>query len=149
MVRLGIGLHGIGANEAETHQLLPTVTLRTVVAQVKTVPKGDSVGYGRAIAERDMRIATLPIGYADGLSRRLGNGQGKIWIHGKAAPFVGGICMDMCMVDVTNIDCSVEDDAILFGPGLPLGLYARDLGTIPYEALTSISSRVRRVYTHG
>jgi Alr-MurF fusion protein len=156
MVRLGIGLHGIGVDAKETAALRPTVTLRTVIAQVKTIAAGESVSYGRRfVAQRETRIATLPIGYADGLSRRLGNGAGKAWIRragssaAMAAPFVGSICMDMCMVDVTDIDCSVEDEAILFGPQHPLQEYARDLGTIPYEALTSISQRVRRVYVRG
>ncbi len=150
MVRLGIGLHGIGVDEAETSRLLPTVTLRTVIAQLKTIPAGDSVSYGRRfIAERETRIATLPIGYADGLSRRLGNGVGKAWINGQPAPFVGSICMDMCMVDVTGLACALDDEVILFGPGHPVQEYAKDLGTIPYEALTSISQRVRRVYVHG
>jgi len=148
MVRLGIGLHGVGVDAAETRRLLPTATLRTVIAQVKTIPAGDSVSYGRRfVAERETRIAVLPIGYADGLSRRLGNGVGKVWIHGKPAPFLGSICMDMCMVDVTDTPCRPDDPAIVFGPEHPLQDYAHDLGTIPYEALTSISARVRRVYT--
>jgi alanine racemase len=150
MVRLGIGLHGVGADAEETGQLLPTATLRTVVAQVKDIPAGESVGYGRrAMVDRRMRIAILPIGYADGLSRRLGHGAGRVWIHGRPAMYVGSICMDMCMVDVTEVACSPGDDAIVFGPEHPLQDFARDLGTIPYEALTSISSRVRRVYTRA
>jgi len=108
------------------------------------------VGYGRRHrAEGPLRIAVLPIGYADGLSRRLGNGQGRVWIHGKEARFVGSICMDMAMVDVTEIPCREGEEAIVFSPQHPLSDYARDLGTIPYEALTSISQRVKRVYVHG
>ncbi len=150
MVRLGIGLHGIGVDANETARLQPVATLRTVIAQEKRIPAGDSVSYGRGfVAAHDMRIAVLPIGYADGLSRRLGHGVGKVWINGQAAPFVGTICMDMCMVDITNIACAEEDEAIVFGPSHPVQEFARDLGTIPYEALTSISPRVRRVYTHG
>lgn len=150
MVRLGIGLHGVGADAHETLQLHPVATLRTVVSQVKHIPAGDSVGYGRrSTLPRDMRIAILPIGYADGLSRRLGNGKGKVWIAGKAAPFIGNICMDMCMVDVTEMDCAAGQEVIVFGGPHPLQEYAHDLGTIPYEALTSISPRVRRVYLHG
>jgi alanine racemase len=150
LVRLGIGLHGVGADAAETARLLPTATLRTVIAQVKDIPAGDSVSYGRTYrAERPMRIAVLPIGYADGLSRRLSNGAGRVWIHGRAASFVGIICMDMCMVDVTDIPCAAGEDAIVFSPAHPLQEFARDLGTIPYEALTSISARVKRVYVHG
>ncbi len=150
MVRIGIGLHGIGATPAETQVLIPTTSLRTVIAQIKTVPKGDSVGYGRRFfAERDMRIAILPIGYADGLSRHLVEGDGKLWIHDKPARFVGSICMDMCLVDVSAIECAAGDTAIVFGPGHSVQEYAKALGTIPYEALTSISSRVKRVYTQG
>lgn len=150
MVRLGIGLHGIGADDRGTASLMPVATLRTVIAQLKEVPAGDTVSYGRTFtATTDMRIAVLPIGYADGLSRRLGHGHGRVWIHGRPAIFTGTICMDMCMVDVTDLACAVGDEAIVFGPAHPLQDYARDLGTIPYEALTSISMRVRRVYTHG
>lgn len=149
MVRLGIGLHGIGANAAETVQLRPVSTLRTVIAQVKVIPPGDSVSYGRRfVAERPTPIAVLPIGYADGLSRRLGSGVGHAWIDGKRAPFVGSICMDMCMVDVSGIRCAAGDEAVLFGADHPVQEYADALGTIPYEALTSISPRVRRVYIH-
>ena len=147
MVRLGIGLHGIGANAEETSRLQPVETLRTVIAQVKEIPAGDTVGYGRrGKAAKAMRLAILPIGYADGLSRRLGEGRGLVFIHGKPAPTVGSICMDMCMVDVTDIACRPGDDAFLFSPGHPVQEYAERLGTIPYEALTSISPRVKRVF---
>lgn len=150
LVRLGIGLHGIGADAAETAQLRPAATLRTVIAQIKEIPAGDTVSYGRLFrAERPMRIAVLPIGYADGLARRLGRGHGRVWINGRAAPFIGVICMDMCMVDVTDIPCRADDEAIVFSPDHPLQDYARDLGTIPYEALTAISPRVRRVFVHA
>ncbi|HPF89156.1 MAG TPA: alanine racemase [Flavobacteriales bacterium] len=150
MVRLGIGLHGIGADPEETARLLPVATLRTVVAQVKEVPAGDGVGYGRkGVADHARRIATLPIGYADGFLRRLGNGVGRVRIHGKEARTVGNICMDMCMVDVTAVPCAVGDEAIVFGTLPTLSGYAADLGTIPYEALTSIAQRVKRVYVRG
>lgn len=150
MVRLGIGLHGIGADERETAVLRPAAALRTPIAQIKFVAPGDSIGYGRTYtAERPQRIAILPIGYADGLSRRLGNGRGRVWIRDHAAPFVGTICMDMCMVDVTAIDCREGDDAFLFDQKHTVSEFAHDLGTIPYEALTSISQRVKRVYTRS
>jgi alanine racemase len=150
MVRLGIGLHGIGADAKETAQLIPTGTLRTVIAQVKEIPAGDSISYGRkARTTAPMRIAVLPIGYADGLSRRLGEGRGRVWIHNKEARTVGAICMDMCLVDITDIHCRAGDDAFVFSPEHPLQDYARDLGTIPYEALTAISPRVKRVFVHG
>ncbi|HRO40440.1 MAG TPA: bifunctional UDP-N-acetylmuramoyl-tripeptide:D-alanyl-D-alanine ligase/alanine racemase [Flavobacteriales bacterium] len=147
MVRLGIGLHGIGADAQETAQLRPVETLRTVIAQVKELDAGESVSYGRkALLAAPARIAVLPIGYADGLSRRLGEGRGRVWVHGQQAKTVGTICMDMCMVDVTRIPCAPGDEAIVFSPQHPLQDYARDLGTIPYEALTSISPRVKRVF---
>jgi alanine racemase len=147
MVRIGIGLHGIGADAKETALLRPVETLRTVIAQVKEIPAGDTVSYGRkGKVERPMRIAVLPIGYADGLSRRLSEGHGRVWIHGQQARTVGAVCMDMCMVDVSGIPCAPGDDAIVFSPQQPLQDYANDLGTIPYEALTSISPRVKRVF---
>lgn len=150
MVRVGIGLHGIGANTEETAKLMPTVTLRTPIAQLKQLSTGDTVGYNRrGVIQGDRTIATLPIGYADGLSRRLGNGAGRVWIAGKAAPIVGNVCMDMCMVDVTGIACSVGDMAFLFDREHPVSEVAKDMGTIPYEVLTGISQRVKRVYTMG
>jgi len=150
MVRLGIGLHGIGNTPAESAQLVPTATLRTVIAQIKGIPTGDSVGYGRqATVKNPTRIAILPIGYADGFSRRLGNGQGRVWIAGKEARTIGNICMDMCMVDVTDIPCRSGEEVIIFNREHGLAEYAKDLGTIPYEALTSIAQRVKRVYVKG
>lgn len=150
MVRLGIGLHGVGATAQETALLRPVATLRTVVAQVKEIPAGDSIGYGRgARDERARRIATLPIGYADGFLRRLGNGQGRVSINSHTAYTTGNICMDMCMVDVTDIPCHTNDEVIVFGAEPTLAQYASDLGTIPYEALTSIAQRVKRVYVRG
>jgi alanine racemase len=125
-------------------------TLRTVVAQVKEVPAGDGIGYGRnGISDHARRIATLPIGYADGFLRRLGNGAGRVRINGKEARTVGNICMDMCMVDVTDIPCSPGDEVIVFGDSPSLADYAADLDTIPYEALISIAQRVKRVYVRG
>ncbi len=150
MVRVGIGLHGIGVNAEESALLIPVATLRTVVAQVKDIPAGDSIGYGRrALSDQPRRIATLPIGYADGFLRRLGNGTGRVRINGYEARTVGNICMDMCMVDVTHIPCRAGDEAIVFGNAPTLQHYADDLGTIPYEALTSIAQRVKRVYVRG
>lgn len=147
MVRLGIGLYGIGCNEAETVQLQPASTLSTRISQVKTVPAGTSIGYGRAFRnDTEMRIAVLPIGYADGLSRILGNGKGKVFINGKRAPYVGNICMDMCMVDVSHLECQEGDCVQIFGADISISELAKDMGTIPYEVLTSISRRVKRVY---
>lgn len=150
MVRLGIGLHGIGANDAESAQLLPVACLRTVVAQVKEIPAGESIGYGRgALEERPRRIAILPIGYADGFPRRLGHGKGRVDIRGNEVHTVGSICMDMCMVELGDLPCAVGDEVIVFGNRPTLTRYAADLGTIPYEALTSISPRVKRIHLHG
>ena len=147
MVRLGIGLHGIGVDGAETSLLRPVETLRTVIAQVKEISAGETIGYGRkGQVETPMRIAVLPIGYADGLSRRLGEGRGRVWVHGLMARTMGTICMDMCMVDVTSIPCAAGDDVFVFSPLHPIQGFAQDLGTIPYEALTSISPRVKRVF---
>jgi len=150
MVRVGIGLHGIGIDAKETAQLLPVASLRTPIAQLKTLSAGDTVGYNRrGMINSDRVIATLPIGYADGFSRRLGNGVGRVWINGQAAPLIGNVCMDMCMVDVTGIACSVGDLAVVFDAAHPVSEVARDMGTIPYEALTGISQRVKRVYVQG
>lgn len=150
LVRPGIGLHGVGHDAAETALLRPAARLRTTIAQVKAVPPGDSVGYGRRHrVQAAQRIAVLPIGYADGLFRSLGHGVGHVLVHGRRAPFTGSICMDMCMVDVTDIPCAPGDAVTVFGPGRPLEDHARDMGTIPYEALTAISQRVKRVFVHG
>ncbi len=150
MVRVGIGLHGIGAEANETAELLPVASLRTPIAQLKNLSAGDTVGYNRrGTITGDRVIATLPIGYADGFSRRLGNGVGRVWVNGKAAPLIGKVCMDMCMVDVTGITCGVGDLAVVFDAAHPVSEVARDMGTIPYEVLTGISQRVKRVYVQG
>jgi Alr-MurF fusion protein len=149
MVRLGIGLHGIGADAVESAQLIPATSLRSPVAQIKRIAAGRSIGYGRSfIAEKEMTIAILPIGYADGFARRLGNGRGRVWIKGLACPVVGNVCMDMCMVDITGLDVKIGDEAYVFNEEHPITELAADLGTIPYEVLTSISQRVKRVHVH-
>ncbi|MEX1132892.1 MAG: bifunctional UDP-N-acetylmuramoyl-tripeptide:D-alanyl-D-alanine ligase/alanine racemase [Flavobacteriales bacterium] len=150
MVRIGIGLHGVGHNAAETARLLPAVALHSPIAQLRSVRPGESVGYGRRwVAPEERIIATLPIGYADGLSRRLGNGVGRLWLHGHPAPIVGSVCMDMVMIDVTGIRCALGDPAYLFNAEHPITELAQDLGTIPYEVLTSVPPRVKRVYVRG
>jgi alanine racemase len=150
MVRLGIGLYGVDAsNTAEPTALRPVSQLRTTISQVKTLPAGHTVGYGRrgAAVVSERRIATLAIGYADGYDRRFGNGAGTVLIHGQVAPLVGSVCMDMCMVDVTDIpQARAGDVALLFGEGLPLPELARRIGTIAYELLTNVSERVKRVF---
>jgi Alr-MurF fusion protein len=147
MVRLGIGMYGIGASAADQAQLENVHTLKTTISQIKQVPKGESIGYSRKfVAPHNMQIATVPIGYADGLNRKLGNGTGKMFVHGKPAPIVGNVCMDMCMIDITRVPAAEGDEVIVFGNIYPITELAKDLGTIPYEALTSVSGRVKRVY---
>jgi len=150
MVRLGIGLYGVDAsNTAAPAVLRPVSQLRTTISQIKTLPVGHTVGYGRrgTATGGERRIATLAIGYADGYDRRFGNGVGTVLIHGQAAPLVGSVCMDMCMVDVTEIPLARAGDvALLFGEGLPLPDLAARIGTIAYELLTNVSERVKRVF---
>ncbi len=147
MVRLGIGLYGIGANMAEQAQLQNVSTLKTSISQIKNIPAKETIGYSRkGIATHDMQIATVPIGYADGLSRKLGNGKGKMIVKGKAAPIVGNVCMDMCMIDITDIAANENDEVIVFGNENPITQIADELNTIPYEVLTNVSRRVKRIY---
>ena len=147
MVRLGIGIYGIGADEVEQAQLQNVHTLRTCISQIKQVETGESIGYSRkGKAERNMIIATVPIGYADGLDRRLSNGAGKMFIQGKPAAIVGNVCMDMCMLDITDIPANEGDEVIVFGNVYPVTRFAKDMGTIPYEALTGVSTRVKRIF---
>lgn len=145
MVRLGIGLYGVSAVD---NSIINNVsTLKTTILQIRDVPADDTVGYSRKGAlTRDSRIAAIPIGYADGLNRHLGNGNAYCMVNGQKAPYVGNICMDVCMIDVTDIDCKEGDKAIIFGDELPITVLSDILGTIPYEVLTSVSSRVKRVY---
>ena len=146
MVRLGIGLYGISPEPEVQAKLQEVSRLVTRISQIKDIPKGDSVGYNRAwVAQRPTRLAILPIGYADGLNRHLG-GTGSVIIAGHRAPIVGKVCMDMCFVDVTDIACAEGDRAVFFGEGRLLEDNALAAGTIPYEILTSVSPRVKRVY---
>ncbi|HEY6062110.1 MAG TPA: alanine racemase, partial [Chitinophagaceae bacterium] len=148
MVRLGIGLYGVDSVHSQKLNLQTVATLRSTVAQIKHLKKGESVSYNRqTILNRDSIIATIRIGYADGYPRRLGNGIGKIWIKGKLAPVVGVICMDMIMIDITNMPGIQEgDDVIIFGSQLPVQQVSQWADTIPYEIMTGISQRVKRVY---
>jgi alanine racemase len=149
MVRLGIGLHGIAATMHEQKQLEFVSTLRTTISQIKSVKAGETVGYSRkGKLEKDAQIATVGIGYADGLNRRLSNGKGHMVVAGKKCPIVGNICMDMTMIDVTGLDVHEGDEVIVFGPGYTIVEMAKDLETIAYEVLTSVSQRVKRVYFH-
>ena len=147
MVRLGIGLYGISNNQKEQHFLENVSTLKSVVSQIKTIPKGDSVGYGRKfIANKLTKIATIPIGYADGIARLWGNENGFVSINNHKATIVGSVCMDMLMVDVTQIQCSEGDTVIVFGKSPTVQEIAKKTKTIAYEVLTNVSQRVKRVF---
>lgn len=148
MVRLGIGLYGVEANGTQQSHLQSVTTLKTTISQIKNLQAGDTVGYGRhGQIIRPTRIATLAIGYADGYRRTLGNGKGHFWIHGKQAPTIGRICMDMCMADISHIPEAQEgDEALVFYNTETLQQLANQLDTIPYEVLTGIGERVKRIY---
>jgi alanine racemase len=155
MVRLGIGMYGVDsaagdltAGQADQPDLQPVATLKSTIAQIKYLQSGESVSYNRkGIVQRDSVIATVRLGYADGFSRRLGNGAGSMLVRGQLAPVIGTVCMDMTMIDVTDIPGVREgDDVIIFGKELPIEQLAAWAGTIPYEIMTGISQRVKRVY---
>ncbi|MFT3908777.1 MAG: bifunctional UDP-N-acetylmuramoyl-tripeptide:D-alanyl-D-alanine ligase/alanine racemase [Ferruginibacter sp.] len=143
MVRLGIGLYGVDEKQA----LQNVTTLRTTISQIKNIKKGESVGYSRrGVVDKDSTIATVRIGYADGYARILGNGAGKMLVNDKLAPVIGNVCMDMTMLDITGIAAGEGDEVIVFGEELPVSDVAKWAQTIPYEILTNISQRVKRVY---
>lgn len=149
MVRLGIGLYGISPDPQEQSKLRQVSRLVTHISQIKEIPVGDTVGYNRRwTATRPSRIAILTLGYADGLSRHLGNTHGTVLVNGQPAPIIGTICMDMCFVDVTDIPCAEGDRAVIFGTDDLLQRNAAAAGTIPYELLTALSPRVKRIYYH-
>ncbi len=144
MVRLGIGLYGI--NPFNQNKLKVVGRLKTHIIQIKHIKKGNTIGYGRkGMANKDTTIAVIPIGYADGFTRRL-SGKGKVWLNGKYAPIIGNICMDMSMIDITNIQASVGDEVEIFGEHISVDELASITGTIAYEILTSVSDRVKRIY---
>lgn len=148
MVRLGIGLYGANTLPPDMEQpLAPVSTLRTVIIAIREWDAGETVGYGRrGRLHRRSRIATIPIGYADGMNRHFGCGTISVKVKGKDCPTVGNICMDACMIDVTDVECTVGDDVEIFGKDAPVQRLADVLGTIPYEILTSVSPRVKRIY---
>lgn len=148
MVRLGICLYGIKTMEDGTQDDLKQVSsLTTTIISIKEWPEGTSIGYNRrGMCKRQSRIATIPVGYADGINRHLGNGKMQVLINGVRCPSIGNVCMDQCMIDVTDTECQVGDRVEIFGPNIPVAEIANTLDTIPYEILTSISSRVKRVY---
>lgn len=145
MCRLGLGLYGVDSRD---NRILNNVcTLKTTILQMRHVPKDETVGYSRrGVLSRDSVIAAIPIGYADGLNRHLGRGRCYCLVNGKRAPYVGNICMDVAMIDVTDIDCHEGDIVEIFGDNLPVTVLSDALDTIPYEVLTGISNRVKRVY---
>ena len=144
MVRLGIGLHGISATHAN---LQPVSSFKTYISSIRNVPEGQSIGYGRkSYTTRSSRIAVIPVGYADGLNRHLSNRVGNVFIKGKRVPIIGNICMDTCMIDVTDTNATIGDEVEIFGKHILVTELSEQLGTIPYEILTGISHRVKRVY---
>jgi Alr-MurF fusion protein len=147
MIRLGIGLYGVEATGLKQGNIETVGTLKTIISQIKQVKAGESVGYGRkGRADKDLKIATIAIGYADGYDRRFSNGKGKVLIKGKLCPVIGNVCMDMTMVDITGINANEGDEVIVFGKDLPISRIAENIGTIPYEILTNVSERVKRVF---
>ena len=147
MVRLGIGLYGVPTCEVDKGALLSVVSWKTTINQIKQIPAGDSIGYNRhGRAKHDMRIGIVPIGYADGLSRLLGNGNGKFYVNGQQVPVIGDICMDMCMLDLTDIAAEEGDTVVIFDDEHNINDIATACQTIPYEIMTRVSQRVKRVY---
>ncbi|MBQ9216451.1 MAG: bifunctional UDP-N-acetylmuramoyl-tripeptide:D-alanyl-D-alanine ligase/alanine racemase [Prevotella sp.] len=145
MCRLGIGLYGV--DPRDNHMLHTVSTLKTTILQLRHVPAGETVGYSRkGVLSRDSVIAAIPIGYADGLNRHLGNRHGYCLVNGQKAEYVGNICMDVAMIDVTDIPCMEGDQVEIFGEHLPVTTLSDTLDTIPYEILTGVSNRVKRVY---
>jgi len=147
MVRLGIGLYGVGNHSEETQKLKNVAKLKTVILQINEIETGESVGYGRKYrADKPQRIATIPIGYADGVRRAYGNEKGSVLVHGQRAKIIGSICMDMLMIDITNIPATEGDEVVIFDENLRITEIAEKWGTIPYEVMTSISQRVKRIF---
>jgi alanine racemase len=147
MVRLGIGMYGISPLPDHQEKLELVSELKTTISQIKQISAHDSVGYSRMEkSTRDIRIATVPIGYADGLRRSLGKRKGYMLINGQKAPIVGNVCMDMCMLDITDLDVEEGAEVIVFGKGQSIQQFSKLMDTIPYEALTGISPRVKRIY---
>ena len=149
MVRIGIGLYGFGNDAFETSQLKNTHKLRSIISQIHHIKPGETVGYNRAFkAQSFVKTATIPVGHADGISRELGNKKGYVSIHGKKAPIVGNVCMDMIMVDITNISCKEGDEVLIFGDQRDVLHMATSSNTISYEILTAVSQRVKKILTY-
>jgi len=147
MVRIGIGMFGVTSNPDLKRKLNPVLSWSSAISQIRKIGTGQSVGYSRSfVSEKEMIIATIPVGYADGFRRSLSNGKGFVFIHGQSCPVVGSVCMDMIMVDISHIKTKVGDDVEIIGPNLSIEKMAELQSTIPYEIMTSISSRVHRIY---
>ncbi len=145
MVRGGLGLYGFGNGKSIDEQLKPVGTLKTIISQIQELDEGDTVGYNRAYkVEKPTRTATLPLGHADGIKRIFGKQNAGVYINGEFAPIVGNVCMDILMVDVTQIDCKEGDEVIVFGGPQHATQFAEAGGTITYELITGISQRVKR-----
>ncbi|WP_048330806.1 alanine racemase [Bizionia psychrotolerans] len=150
MVRVGIGLYGFGNSEKEDVYFTPIATLKSIISQIHTIEAGESVGYNRAFkGANKTRSATIPIGHADGIGRQYGNGKGFVTIHNKQAPIIGNVCMDMIMVDVSDIDCQEGDEVIIFGKNPTANKLAQTTKSISYEIITAISQRVKRVFLNN
>lgn len=148
MVRSGIGLYGFGNDPHIDAELRPVATLKTIISQIHKIEPGETVGYNRAFVSKGYQItATLPIGHADGIGRQYGNGKTFVRVNGQKAAIVGNVCMDMIMIDITNIDCNEGDEVVVFGENPTAEEFAASTNTISYELLTGISQRVKRVYT--
>ena len=139
-------LYGFGNSDKENKHLKPIATLKTIISQIHTIEQGDSVGYNRAFkSDALLRTATLPVGHADGIGRQYGNGKGFVTINGAKAQIIGNVCMDMIMVDITNIDCKEGDEVIVFGKNHTANTFSATANTISYEIITAISQRVKRL----
>ncbi|RZW40297.1 MAG: alanine racemase, partial [Flavobacteriaceae bacterium] len=146
MVRCGIGLYGFGNAATHDKMLKPIASLKSVITQIHKIEKDETVGYNRAYrAQGFEKTATIPIGHADGLNRNLGNGKGSVYINNKKAPIIGNVCMDMIMVNVTELDCNEGDEVILFDSKHSASDLASSANTISYEIITSVSQRIQRV----
>lgn len=147
MVRCGIGLYGFGNSPLEDKSFIPIASLKSIISQIHNIETGESVGYNRAFkANQAIRTATIPIGHADGLNRNYGKGNGFVLINNQKAPIIGNVCMDMIMVNVTNIECNEGDEVIIFDARYTANDLAKSANTISYEIITSISQRVKRIY---
>ena len=147
MVRSGIGLYGFGNSVEEDKNLKPIASLKSVISQIHTIEKGETVGYNRAYTSIGTeRTATVPIGHADGINRIYGNGNGFVVINGEKAPIIGNVCMDMIMVNITNIDCVEGDEVIIFNSEYRASNLSESAKTISYEIITAVSQRVKRIF---